>query len=179
MKTQVLFQTLLSVCLLIATTCYGQTGYKLEDLKVEKTGYDLQGTLLSSESYDKQTKMLTLKIKNEYKYDIIIFQSSITNHLFVCEYAAQKKSPTNRIPISKTGRNDVAVSNMKIVKPDSTHVIPYNCKGIIAKDSIRFLSKELFRTFLWMKKKRLLRLGVFGLRNDVSICSLESLFLLV
>ena len=54
MKTQVLFQVLLSVCLLIATTCYGQTGYKLEDLKVEKTGYDLQGTLLSSESYDKQ-----------------------------------------------------------------------------------------------------------------------------
>ena len=51
MKTQVLFQVLLSVCLLIATTCYGQTGYKLEDLKVEKTGYDLQGTLLSSESY--------------------------------------------------------------------------------------------------------------------------------
>ena len=95
MKTQVLFQVLLSVCLLIATTCYGQTGYKLEDLKVEKTGYDLQGTLLSSESYDKQTKMLTLTIKNEYKYDIIIFQSSITNHLFVCEYAAQKKSPTN------------------------------------------------------------------------------------
>ena len=63
MKTQVLFQVLLSVCLLIATTCYGQTGYKLEDLKVEKTGYDLQGTLRISQSYDKQTKMLTLKMK--------------------------------------------------------------------------------------------------------------------
>ena len=48
MRTQVLFQTLLSVCLLIATTCYGQTGYKLEDLKVEKTGYDLQGTYVSA-----------------------------------------------------------------------------------------------------------------------------------
>ena len=60
--------------------------------------------------------------------------------MFVCEYAAQKKSPTNRIPISKTGRNDVAVSNMKIVKPDSTHVIPYNCKGMIARgfDQVSF-----------------------------------------
>lgn len=63
MRTQVLFQVLLSVCLLIATTCYGQTGYKLEDLKVKKTGYDLQGTLRISQSYDKQTKMLTLKMK--------------------------------------------------------------------------------------------------------------------
>mgnify|MGYP005971283051 CR=1 FL=1 len=71
MKTQVLFQALLSVCLLIATTCYGQTGYKLEDLKVEKTGYDLQGTLRVSQSYDKQTKMLALKMKNEYKILII------------------------------------------------------------------------------------------------------------
>ena len=70
MKTQVLFQVLLSVCLLIATTCYGQTGYKLEDLKVEKTGYDLQGTLRISQSYDKQTKMLTLKMKNEYKQNL-------------------------------------------------------------------------------------------------------------
>ena len=62
MRTQVLFQTLLSVCLLIATTCYGQTGYKLEDLKVEKTGYDLQGTLRISQSYDKQTKMLLVVV---------------------------------------------------------------------------------------------------------------------
>ena len=140
MKTQVLFQALLSVCLLIATTCYGQTGYKLEDLEVEKTGYDLQGTLRVSQSYDKQTKMLALKMKNEYKHDIIIFQSSITNHLFVCEYTAQRKSPTNRIPISKTGRNDVTVSNMKIIKPDSTHVIPYNCEGMIASgfDQVSF-----------------------------------------
>ena len=139
MKTQVLFQALLSVCLLIVTTCYGQTGYKLEDLKVEKTGYDLQGTLLSSESYDKQTKMLTLKIKNEYKHDIIIFQSSITNHLFVCEYTAQRKSPTNRIPISVIGV-DITVSRKKIIKPDSTHVIPYNCKGMIARgfDQVSF-----------------------------------------
>ena len=77
MKTQVLFQVLLSVCLLIATTCYGQTGYKLEDLKVEKTGYDLQGTLLSSESYDKQTKMLTLKIK-KLSFFISSFQITLS-----------------------------------------------------------------------------------------------------
>ena len=114
-------------------------------------------------------------MKNEYKHDVFLYQS-ITSHLFVCDYADQEQFPANRIPISISG--DVIIRK-KIIKPDSTHVIPYNCKGIIAKDSIRFLSKELFRTFLWMKKKRLLRLGVFGSRNNVSICSLESLFLLV
>ena len=135
MRTQVLFQTLLSVCLLIATTCYGQTGYKLEDLKVEKTGYDLQGTLRISQSYDKQTKMLTLKMKNEYKHDIFLFQSSSASHLYVREY------PITRIsnPISIIGV-DITVSKKKIIKPDSTHVIPYNCKGIIAEgfDQVSF-----------------------------------------
>ena len=135
MKTQVLFQVLLSVCLLIATTCYGQTGYKLEDLKVEKTGYDLQGTLRISQSYDKQTKMLTLKMKNEYKHDIFLFQSSSASHLYVREY------PITRIsnPISIIGV-DITVSKKKIIKPDSTHVIPYNCKGMIARgfDQVSF-----------------------------------------
>ena len=135
MRTQVLFQVLLSVCLLIATTCYGQTGYKLEDLKVEKTGYDLQGTLRISQSYDKQTKMLTLKMKNEYKHDIFLFQSSSASHLYVREY------PITRIsnPISIIGV-DITVSKKKIIKPDSTHVIPYNCKGIIAEgfDQVSF-----------------------------------------
>ena len=135
MKTQVLFQVLLSVCLLIATTCYGQTGYKLEDLKVEKTGYDLQGTLRVSQSYDKQTKMLTLKMKNEYKHDIFLFQSSSASHLYVREY------PITRIsnPISIIGV-DITVSKKKIIKPDSTHVIPYNCKGMIARgfDQVSF-----------------------------------------
>ena len=130
MKTQVLFQVLLSVCLLIATTCYGQTGYKLEDLKVEKTGYDLQGTLRVSQSYDKQTKMLALKMKNEYKHDIFLFQSSTSPHLFVSEYST---------PISIIGV-DITVSKKKIIKPDSTHVIPYNCKGMIARgfDQVSF-----------------------------------------
>ena len=135
MKTQVLFQVLLSVCLLIATTCYGQTGYKLEDLKVKKTGYDLQGTLRVSQSYDKQTKMLTLKMKNEYKHDIFLFQSSSASHLYVREY------PITRIsnPISIIGV-DITVSKKKIIKPDSTHVIPYNCKGMIARgfDQVSF-----------------------------------------
>ena len=135
MKTQVLFQVLLSVCLLIATTCYGQTGYKLEDLKVEKTGYDLQGTLRISQSYDKQTKMLALKMKNEYKHDIFLFQSSSASHLYVREY------PITRIsnPISIIGV-DITVSKKKIIKPDSTHVIPYNCKGMIARgfDQVSF-----------------------------------------
>ncbi len=117
MRTQVLFQVLLSVCLLIVTTCYGQTGYKLEDLKVKKTGYDLQGTLRVSQSYDKQTKMLTLKMKNEYKHDIILHQSSTAFHLYVREY------PITRIsnPISIIGV-DITVSKKKIIKPDSTHV---------------------------------------------------------
>ena len=135
MRTQVLFQVLLSVCLLIATTCYGQTGYKLEDLKVKKTGYDLQGTLRVSQSYDKQTKMLTLKMKNEYKHDIILHQSSTAFHLYVREY------PITRIsnPISIIGV-DITVSKKKIIKPDSTHVIPYNCKGMIARgfDQVSF-----------------------------------------
>ena len=135
MRTQVLFQTLLSVCLLIATTCYGQTGYKLEDLKVKKTGYDLQGTLRVSQSYDKQTKMLALKMKNEYKHDIFLFQSSSASHLYVREY------PITRIsnPISIIGV-DITVSKKKIIKPDSTHVIPYNCKGMIARgfDQVSF-----------------------------------------
>ena len=83
--------------------------------------------------------MLTLKIKNEYKHDIIIFQSSITNHLFVCEYTAQRKFPTNSTPISIIGV-DITVSKKKIIKPDSTHVIPYNCKGMIARgfDQVSF-----------------------------------------
>ena len=138
MKTQVLFQALLSVCLLIATTCYGQTGYKLEDLKVEKTGYDLQGTLRVSQSYDKQTKMLTLKMKNEYKHDIILFQGT-TPCLFVYDYADQSKISTNSTPISIIGV-DITVSKKKIIKPDSTHVIPYNCKGMIARgfDQVSF-----------------------------------------
>ena len=145
MKTQVLFQALLSVCLLIATTCYGQTGYKLEDLKVKKTGYDLQGTLRVSQSYDKQTKMLTLKMKNEYKHDIFLFQSSTSPHLFVSEYADQRKFPTNSTPISIIGV-DITVSKKKIIKPDSTHVIPYNCKGMIARgfDQVSFEGYVLY-----------------------------------
>lgn len=157
MKTQVLFQVLLSVCLLIATTCYGQTGYKLEDLKVKKTGYDLQGTLRISQSYDKQTKMLTLKMKNEYKHDIILHQS-ITPHLFVCDYANQEKNSTNTIPISITGD---ALVKKKIVKPDSTHVIFYNCERRIAGgfDQVSFLSDASY--YLVDEKEEVIAVGCF------------------
>ena len=110
--------------------------------------------------------MLTLKIKNEYKYDIIIFQSSITNHLFVCEYAAQKKSPTNRIPISKTGRNDVAVSNMKIVKPDSTHVVSYNCEGMIASGFDQVSFEGTVPYFLVDEKEEIIAIGSFRLEEN-------------
>ena len=154
MRTQVLFQTLLSVCLLIATTCYGQTGYKLEDLKVEKTGYDLQGTLRVSQSYDKQTKMLTLKMKNEYKHDIFLFQSSSASHLYVREY------PITRIsnPISIIGV-DITVSKKKIIKPDSTHVIPYNCKGIIAEGFDQVSFEGTVPYFLVDEKEEIIAVG--------------------
>ena len=161
MRTQVLFQTLLSVCLLIATTCYGQTGYKLEDLKVEKTGYDLQGTLRISQSYDKQTKMLTLKMKNEYKHDIFLFQSSSASHLYVREY------PITRIsnPISIIGV-DITVSKKKIIKPDSTHVIPYNCKGMIARgfDQVSFEGCVLYH--LVDEKEEVIAVGCVWLEEQ-------------
>ena len=161
MKTQVLFQVLLSVCLLIATTCYGQTGYKLEDLKVEKTGYDLQGTLRVSQSYDKQTKMLTLKMKNEYKHDIFLFQSSSASHLYVREY------PITRIsnPISIIGV-DITVSKKKIIKPDSTHVIPYNCKGMIARgfDQVSFEGCVLYH--LVDEKEEVIAVGCVWLEEQ-------------
>ena len=161
MKTQVLFQVLLSVCLLIATTCYGQTGYKLEDLKVEKTGYDLQGTLRVSQSYDKQTKMLTLKMKNEYKHDIFLFQSSSASHLYVREY------PITRIsnPISIIGV-DITVSKKKIIKPDSTHVIPYNCKGIIAEGFDQVSFEGTVPYFLVDEKEEIIAIGSFRLEEN-------------
>ena len=160
MKTQVLFQVLLSVCLLIATTCYGQTGYKLEDLKVEKTGYDLQGTLRVSQSYDKQTKMLTLKMKNEYKHDIFLFQSSSASHLYVREY------PITRIsnPISIIGV-DITVSKKKIIKPDSTHVIPYNCKGIIAEGFDQVSFEGTVPYFLVDEKEEIIAVGCVWLEE--------------
>ena len=160
MRTQVLFQTLLSVCLLIATTCYGQTGYKLEDLKVKKTGYDLQGTLRVSQSYDKQTKMLTLKMKNEYKHDIFLFQSSSASHLYVREY------PITRIsnPISIIGV-DITVSKKKIIKPDSTHVIPYNCKGIIAEGFDQVSFEGTVPYFLVDEKEEIIAVGCVWLEE--------------
>lgn len=161
MRTQVLFQTLLSVCLLIATTCYGQTGYKLEDLKVEKTGYDLQGTLRVSQSYDKQTKMLTLKMKNEYKHDIFLFQSSSASHLYVREY------PITRIsnPISIIGV-DITVSKKKIIKPDLTHVIPYNCKGIIAEGFDQVSFEGTVPYFLVDEKEEVIAVGCVWLEEQ-------------
>ena len=158
MKTQVLFQALLSVCLLIATTCYGQTGYKLRDLDVKKTGYDLQGTLRVSQSYDKQTKMLALKMKNEYKHDIFLFQSSTSPHLFVSEYADQRKFPTNSTPISIIGV-DITVSKKKIIKPDSTHVIPYNCEGIIAEGFDQVSFEGIVPYFLVNEKEEVIAVG--------------------
>ena len=165
MKTQVLFQALLSVCLLIVTTCYGQTGYKLRDLDVKKTGYDLQGTLRVSQSYDKQTKMLALKMKNEYKHDIFLFQSSTSPHLFVSEYADQRKFPTNSTPISIIGV-DITVSKKKIIKPDSTHVIPYNCEGMIASGFDQVSFEGTVPYFLVDEKEEIIAIGSFRLEEN-------------
>ena len=161
MRTQVLFQTLLSVCLLIATTCYGQTGYKLEDLKVKKTGYDLQGTLRVSQSYDKQTKMLTLKMKNEYKHDIFLFQSSTASHLYVREYPIKRIST----PISIIGV-DITVSKKKIIKPDSTHVIPYNCEGMIASGFDQVSFEGTVPYFLVDEKEEVIAVGCVWLEEQ-------------
>ena len=167
MKTQIL----LSICLFITTVCYGQvryktfcngqTKYKLEELKVEKTGYDLQGSLRISQSYDKQTKMLILNIKNEYKHDILLFQS-ITPHLFVCDYANRKKSPTNRIPISISGDD---IIRKKIIKPDSTHVISYDCEEKIAHgfDQVSFEANNTY--YIVNEKEELIAVGNFKLEE--------------
>ena len=126
MKIRVLFQILLSVSLFVSTTSYGQAGMELKYLKVKKEGYDLQGTLQVEESYDKQTKMLTLTIKNEYKHDIILFQS-LTPHLFVSRYYREDgKERIDRTPISVSG--DIE-NRKKIINPDSTHVISIDCKN--------------------------------------------------
>ncbi len=122
MKIRVLFQILLSVSLFVSTACYGQTKYELKDFEIKREGYDLQGTLQVDESYDKQTKMLTLKIKNEYKHDIFLYQS-ITPHLFVYAYY---KEDRYEIPISVSG--DLK-NKKKIINPDSTHVISIDCKN--------------------------------------------------
>ncbi|RGZ44650.1 hypothetical protein DW986_16445 [Parabacteroides merdae] len=133
----------------------------MEDLKVKKTGYDLQGTLRVSQSYDKQTKMLTLKMKNEYKHDIFLFQSSSASHLYVREY------PITRIsnPISIIGV-DITVSKKKIIKPDSTHVIPYNCKGIIAEGFDQVSFEGTVPYFLVDEKEEVIAVGCVWLEEQ-------------
>ncbi|WP_293730681.1 hypothetical protein, partial [uncultured Parabacteroides sp.] len=111
-----------------------------------------------SQSYDKQTKMLTLKMKNEYKHDIFLFQSSTSPHLFVSEYADQRKFPTNSTPISIIGV-DITVSKKKIIKPDSTHVIPYNCEGIIAEGFDQVSFEGIVPYFLVNEKEEVIAVG--------------------
>ena len=119
MKTQVLFQILLSVCLFVSTNCYGQSKYKLDDLRVEKNGYDLKGTLLVDQYYDKQTKTLILEMNNKYKYDIILFQG-LSFYLFLNQYY-QKDNFT--IPVRITGLEE----KKKVIKPGSSHVLTFDC----------------------------------------------------
>ena len=160
MKTRLLFQILLSVGLFVSTTCYGQAGMELKYLKVKKEGYDLQGTLQVEESYDKQTKMLTLKIKNEYKHDIILFQS-LTPHLFVSRYYRKDgKEDIDIIPISVSG--DIE-NRKKIINPDSTHVISIDCKEWSFYEQVSF--EGAFTGFLVDEKEEVIASGTLYLEE--------------
>ena len=160
MKTRVLFQILLSVSLFVSTTSYGQAGSGLKSLKIEKEGYDLQGTLQVEESYDKQTKMLTLTIKNEYKHDIILFQS-LTPHLFVSRYYRKDgKEDIDIIPISVSG--DIE-NRKKIINPDSTHVISIDCKEWSFYEQVSF--EGAFTGFLVDKKEEVIASGTLYLEG--------------
>ncbi len=160
MKLRVLFQILLSVSLFVSTTSYGQAGMELKYLKVKKEGYDLQGTLQVEESYDKQTKMLTLTIKNEYKHDIILFQS-LTPHLFVSRYYRKDgKEDIDIIPISVSG--DIE-NRKKIINPDSTHVISIDCKEWSFYEQVSF--EGAFTGFLVDKKEEVIASGTLYLEG--------------
>ena len=160
MKTRLLFQILLSVGLFVSTTCYGQAGMELKYLKVKKEGYDLQGTLQVEESYDKQTKMLTLTIKNEYKHDIILFQS-LTPHLFVSRYYRKDgKEDIDIIPISVSG--DIE-NRKKIINPDSTHVISIDCKEWSFYEQVSF--EGAFTGFLVDEKEEVIASGTLYLEE--------------
>ena len=160
MKTRLLFQILLSVGLFVSTTSYGQASMELKYLKVKKEGYDLQGTLQVDESYDKQTKMLTLTIKNEYKHDIILFQS-LTPHLFVSRYYRKDgKEDIDIIPISVSG--DIE-NRKKIINPDSIHVISIDCKEWSFYEQVSF--EGAFTGFLVDKKEEVIASGTLYLEG--------------
>ena len=78
--------------------------------------------------------------------------------MFVCDYANQEKNSTNTIPISITGD---ALVKKKIVKPDSTHVISYNCERRIAGgfDQVSFLSDVSY--YLVDEKEEIIAVGCF------------------
>ena len=98
--------------------------------------------------------MLTLKMKNEYKHDIFLFQSSTAFHLYVREYPIKRIST----PISIIGV-DITVSKKKIIKPDSTHVIPYNCEGIIAEGFDQVSFEGIVPYFLVNEKEEVIAVG--------------------
>ena len=104
-------------------------------------------------------------MKNEYKHDIFLFQSSTSPHLFVSEYADQRKFPTNSTPISIIGV-DITVSKKKIIKPDSTHVIPYNCEGMIASGFDQVSFEGTVPYFLVDEKEEIIAIGSFRLEEN-------------
>ena len=160
MKTRVLFQILLSVSLFASTACYGQTKYELKNFEIKRKEYDLQGTLQVDESYDRQTKMLTLKIKNEYKHDIILFQS-LTPHLFVSRYYREDgKERIDRTPISVSG--DIE-NRKKIINPDSTHVISIDCEGWSFYKQVSF--EGHINVYIVNKKEEVIAFGTLYLEE--------------
>ena len=101
-------------------------------------------------------------MKNEYKHDVFLYQS-ITSHLFVCDYADQEQFPANRIPISISG--DVIIRK-KIIKPDSTHVIPYNCEGMIASGFDQVSFEGTVPNFLVDEKEEVIAVGCVWLEEQ-------------
>ena len=112
------------------------------------------------ESYDKQTKMLTLKIKNEYKHDIILFQS-LTPHLFVSRYYREDgKERIDRTPISVSG--DIE-NRKKIINPDSTHVISIDCEGWSFYKQVSF--EGHINVYIVNKKEEVIAFGTLYLEK--------------
>ena len=101
------------------------------------------------------------KMKNEYKHDIFLFQSSTAFHLYVREYPIKRIST----PISIIGV-DITVSRKKIIKPDSTHVVSYNCEGMIARGFDQVSFEGTVPYFLVDEKEEIIAIGSFRLEEN-------------
>ena len=101
-------------------------------------------------------------MKNEYKHDVFLYQS-ITSHLFVCDYADQEQFSAKK----KTKNiSENMIIRKKIIKPDSTHVIPYNCEGMIASGFDQVSFEGTVPDFLVDEKEEIIAIGSFRLEEN-------------